>query len=294
MEQNNMKEMSAAINARLFLLFLGIMLMVNALTVSLRNGVGYIRFAAIMEKMVTEGTYPPQTELATEAPEEVSSEALAETLSEASTEVTAQPQMPQTDEEVAVQLLDGGVDYRDLRMMGILSIIQVIAEPIVGFICAVLANRVDKSKITFLAAATLVGVEVVVLAVQFFMGAMRLSSLLYSLIMPLVLLWAARKLRQLAKADPERVYAVLPRDKQRPSRPAGKNQSSAAPAQSGEAAPQTPAGGASAGAGKSLRERAMMHVNEDEPAEEDAFAETVDTEGVGAEVPETEEVEADG
>ncbi len=289
MEQNNMKEMSAAINARLFLLFLGIMLMVNALTVSLRNGTGYLKFADIMEKMVEEGTYPPaQAELASEAPEE----ATTEELSEASTEtgVSAQPQMPQTDEEVAVQLLDGGINPKDLRVMGILCMIQMIAELIVGFICAVLANRVDKSKITFLAAAALIGVEAVVLTVQFVMGAMRLSSLLYSIIMPIVLLWSARKLRQLAKADPKRVYAVLPRDKQKPSGQPGNSQGTGARTPSGAAGSNAAAGGAVSGSGKSLRDRAMMHV-EDEPETEEIKEEEPSAEMIEASDPKAEGTE---
>ncbi len=289
MEQNNMKEMSAAINARLFLLFLGIMLMVNALTVSLRNGTGYLKFADIMEKMVEEGTYPPaQAELASEAPEE----ATTEELSEASTEtgVSAQPQMPQTDEEVAVQLLDGGINPKDLRVMGILCMIQMIAELIVGFICAVLANRVDKSKITFLAAAALIGVEAIVLTVQFVMGAMRLSSLLYSIIMPIVLLWSARKLRQLAKADPKRVYAVLPRDKQRPSGQSGNSRGTGARTPSGAAGSNAAAGGGVSGSGKSLRDRAMMHV-EDEPETEEIKEEEPSAEMIEASDPKAEETE---
>ncbi len=292
MEQNNMKEMSAAVNARLFLLFLGIMLMVNALTVSLRNGTGYLKFSGIMEKMVSEGTYSPaETESLTEA--------AAETSTENTTEVPAEAQMPQTDEEVAQQLLRGGVDYRDLRLMGILCMIQMIAELVVGFICAILANRVDKSKITVFATAALICVEAIVLTVQFTMGAMRLSSLLYSIIMPLVLLWAANKLRQLAKADPERVYAVLPRDKQRPSGQSGNNQGSASRTPSGPASSQTSAGSAVSGSGKSLRDRAMMHVDEDEenreaePDAEESDAGEPEPEEIDVEAPDEEKIETE-
>ena len=301
-QKNNIREMGSAINARLFLLVLGVMLMVNAITVSLRNGLGYVNFAGKMESILQEGfVLEPDTqareEILTEAAsegvsamesvtvesgipetEELSSDAAAVELQEKETAVGAQAPQGQevSDEDVVRNLMEQGVSAQDLRLVGILSLLQAAAELICGAICALLANRVDKSKITLMAVAGLIVIEAIVLTIQFLMGAVTLLSLLYTFLIPLILLWAVLKLRKLAKADPNRIFAVMPR----------KNKASGDQASSQQATDQPKSSAApSPSSGKSLRERAMMHVEEEETEEEEEEEEAAEE----AETPEAEE-----
>lgn len=73
----------------------------------------------------------------------------------------------------------------------------------------------------------------------FLTGLMNFGFLFTAILLPLFMLWGVTRLRKVAKADPERVYAAKPaaRDKSR--------QQSAAPK-------------------KSIRERAAMQAREDE------------------------------
>ena len=98
-------------------------------------------------------------------------------------------------------------------------------------------------------------VECVFLIVLAVKGALMISNLIYSLLLPLVLLWSVFRLRKLAKADPDRIYAVKQnRQPQKPAMPVN-------------SAPK-----------KGLKERAMMSPTEEtdadaaeEPKQEDEF-----------------------
>ena len=257
---DELKDISRAMNARLFLLFVGIMMMVNALSVSFRTGTGLFTLAKTMDTVIAEhpsltDELTAETEAVSEEVLETAKEAATEALStEGTTEAAADGSSDQmSDEERVKGLLAIGMTSDKIRILAVFFIIQAIVELAAGFISILLCNRVDKAKITFTTALVLVGVEIVCLVYEFMQGALMLSSLIYSIVLPLLMLWAANKMRKFAKADPKRVYAVAPGKK----RSKGKSSS-------GE-------NGAS-GADRSLRDRAMMqsdYVSEEDLPEDD-------------------------
>ena len=243
MEQNEkLKEMRMALNARLFLLFIGIMMIVNAVTTTGRNGLSWLNLANMVTEIQTGGT-------ASHIEEETEpSGAMTE-------KVTVSEETELDIETIAAQMEEVGVTADDLKLLGIICLITAAFEAIIGLICALLSNRVDRSKITLSAVILLLVVECVFLIVLAVKGALMISNLIYSLFLPLVLLWSVFRLRKLAKADPDRIYAVKQnRQPQKPAMPVN-------------SAPK-----------KGLKERAMMSPTEEtdadaaeEPKQEDEF-----------------------
>ena len=243
MEQNEkLKEMRMALNARLFLLFIGIMMIVNAVTTTGRNGLSWLNLANMVTEIQTGGT-------ASHIEEETEpSGAMTE-------KVTVSEETELDIETIAAQMEEVGVTADDLKLLGIICLITAAFEAIIGLICALLSNRVDRSKITLSAVVLLLVVECVFLIVLAVKGALMISNLIYSLLLPLVLLWSVFRLRKLAKADPDRIYAVKQnRQPQKPAMPVN-------------SAPK-----------KGLKERAMMSPTEEtdadaaeEPKQEDEF-----------------------
>ncbi len=243
MEQNEkLKEMRMALNARLFLLFIGIMMIVNAVTTTGRNGLSWLNLANMVTEIQTGGT-------ASHIEEETEpSGAMTE-------KVTVSEETELDIETIAAQMEEVGVTADDLKLLGIICLITAAFEAIIGLICALLSNRVDRSKITLSAVILLLVVECVFLIVLAVKGALMISNLIYSLLLPLVLLWSVFRLRKLAKADPDRIYAVKQnRQPQKPAMPVN-------------SAPK-----------KGLKERAMMSPTEEtdadaaeEPKQEDEF-----------------------
>ena len=243
MEQNEkLKEMRMALNARLFLLFIGIMMIVNAVTTTGRNGLSWLNLANMVTEIQTGGTASHIAE------ETEPSGAMTE-------KVTVSEETELDIETIAAQMEEVGVTADDLKLLGIICLITAAFEAIIGLICALLSNRVDRSKITLSAVILLLVVECVFLIVLAVKGALMISNLIYSLLLPLVLLWSVFRLRKLAKADPDRIYAVKQnRQPQKPAMPVN-------------SAPQ-----------KGLKERAMMSPTEEtdadaaeEPKQEDEF-----------------------
>lgn len=243
MEQNEkLKEMRMALNARLFLLFIGIMMIVNAVTTTGRNGLSWLNLANMVTEIQTGGT-------ASHIEEETEpSGAMTE-------KVTVSEETELDIETIAAQMEEVGVTADDLKLLGMICLITAAFEAIIGLICALLSNRVDRSKITLSAVILLLVVECVFLIVLAVKGALMISNLIYSLLLPLVLLWSVFRLRKLAKADPDRIYAVKQnRQPQKPAMPVN-------------SAPK-----------KGLKERAMMSPTEEtdadaaeEPKQEDEF-----------------------
>ena len=243
MEQNEkLKEMRMALNARLFLLFIGIMMIVNAVTTTGRNGLSWLNLANMVTEIQTGGT-------ASHIEEETEpSGAMTE-------KVTVSEETELDIETIAAQMEEVGVTADDLKLLGIICLITAAFEAIIGLICALLSNRVDRSKITLSAVILLLVVECVFLIVLAVKGALMISNLIYSLFLPLVLLWSVFRLRKLAKADPDRIYAVK------------QNKQQQKPAMPVNSAPK-----------KGLKERAMMSPTEEtdadaaeEPKQEDEF-----------------------
>lgn len=252
MEQNDkLKEMKTALNARLFLLFIGIMMVVNAVTSTGRNGLSWLNLAS----MVTEVRSEAETAVTAETEDRTVAETEAAAAENAAGEMEAETELD--IELLATQMDEVGITVGDLRFLGIVCLIVAAFEAIIGMICVLFSNRVDKSKITWRAVITLFVVECLFLIVLFTKGVLMLNNLLNALFLPLVLLWSARKLRKLAKADPTRIYAV--KQEKQPVRQAAKIR-------------QAP--------NKSLKERAMIQAG-DEPDEDQT--ETSEVSGDGQE-----------
>lgn len=232
MEQNDkMKEMKTALNARLFLLFIGIMMVVNAVTSTGRNGLSWLNLASMVTEVRSEArTAETEDQTVTETEAAAAENADGEMETETELDIAL----------LAIQMDEVGITVGDLRFLGIVCLIVAVFEAIIGMICVLFSNRVDKSKITWRAVITLFVVECLFLIVLFTKGVLMLNNLINALFLPLVLLWSARKLRKLAKADPTRIYAV--KQEKQPVRQAA--QTSPAPK-------------------KSLKERAMIHAGDE-------------------------------
>ena len=139
-----------------------------------------------------------------------------------------------------VELLENaGVGSGLLKGIGICFIAVGIWEAVVGFLSVRNSNRVDKSRFSVKLAISLLITEIVMQVILFFTGLMNLGLLFTAIVLPLFLLWGATRLGKVAKADPERKFAVDPARKKSSQ-------------QSQPAAPK-----------KSIRERAAMQARED-------------------------------
>ena len=85
-----------------------------------------------------------------------------------------------------------------------------IWEAVVGFLSVRNSNRVDKSRFSVKLAISLLITEIVIQVILFFTGLMNLVLLFTAIVLPLFLLWGATRLGKVAKADPERKFAVDP------------------------------------------------------------------------------------
>ena len=103
-----------------------------------------------------------------------------------------------------------GITLADLRILGIACIIIAVIRIIAGVICVKFSNRVDRADITFKTVIALTVAEVLYAAVTFFMKALFVGSLLYTILILGALYLGAIRMRKLHKADPERVFAVPP------------------------------------------------------------------------------------
>lgn len=138
-----------------------------------------------------------------------------------------------------VELLENaGVGSGLLKGIGICFIAVGIWEAVVGFLSVRNSNRVDKSRFSVNWPYSLLITEIVA-GLSVFTGLMNLGLLFTAIVLPLFLLWGATRLGKVAKADPERKFAVDPARKKSSQ-------------QSQPAAPK-----------KSIRERAAMQARED-------------------------------
>lgn len=153
-----------------------------------------------------------------------------------------------------VELLEtAGVSSNFLRAAGICFLLVGIYEVVTGFFAVKNSNRIDKSKFTLKMVVSLLIVEVLLQIYLFFTGLMNLGILFTALLLPLFMLWGVTRLRKVAKAEPERVYAV--------------KQASRENARQQAAAPK-----------KSIRERAAMQARLDEDITEVSAEEAEGTE----------------
>lgn len=153
-----------------------------------------------------------------------------------------------------VELLEtAGVSSNFLRAAGICFLLVGIYEVVTGFFAVKNSNRIDKSKFTLKMVVSLLIVEILLQIYLFFTGLMNLGILFTALLLPLFMLWGVTRLRKVAKAEPERVYAV--------------KQASREKARQQAAAPK-----------KSIRERAAMQARLDEDITEVSAEEAEGTE----------------
>ena len=245
-DMEKMKEARTALNARMLLLFAGIMLVLNGIMQTGRNGLGWINMAkSVEEYQMEQGDGGAGTDPETEAvSENAASEPETETVSEAAEEETEFSIGALVD-----QMKEAGVTTGDLKQLGYGNLIAAVFEILCGLICALFANRVDRWKYTLGAVAALLCVEVIYMLFAFSKNAMAISNLIYAILLPLVLLWSALKMRKLAKADPERIYAV----EQQPRNASGRKEQGGS-----QGGAYARGGNAPAPGGRSLRDRAMM------------------------------------
>lgn len=138
-----------------------------------------------------------------------------------------------------VELLEkAGMQSGLLKGIGICFVAVGIWEVIVGLFSVKNSNRIDKSQLSVKMIISLFVAEILMQVLLFVTGLMNLGILFTAIILPLFLLWGATRFRKVAKADPERKFAVDP---------AKKNSAR----QSQPAAPK-----------KSIRERAAMQARE--------------------------------
>ena len=110
-----------------------------------------------------------------------------------------------------VELLENaGVGSGLLKGIGICFIAVGIWEAVVGFLSVRNSNRVDKSRFSVKLAISLLITEIVMQVILFFTGLMNLGSSFYSHCASAVFTWGVHRLGKVAKADPERKFAVDP------------------------------------------------------------------------------------
>lgn len=150
-------------------------------------------------------------------------------------------------EEIVRMMTESGLTVTMAIMMGVCFFLTAIMEMFAGISAVRFANRVDRAFILKKVVFVLLGVEILMQVVLFFMRSLSLGMLFTAIALPLFMLWGVTRLCKLAKADPERVYAVMTeklKEKQRQQDAAANS--------------------------KSLRERAMMKAPEPKRQNEDA------------------------
>ena len=276
---DKLKDAKAAINARMLLLFAGIMLVFNAFMQTGRNGMGWLNMADSVEQYMAEhpegSGAEPETEALLEAAAETPlTEAGAETAMEEAAQTEASSEIAeQSNAETELDIADligqmdaAGIEAKDLRLLGYGNLITAFFEIFCGLLCALYSNRVNRSKYTLGAAITVLVVEIVFMIFAFTKNALVITNLIYAVLLPVVLLWAALKMRKMAKADPERIYAVTPQQGRGGTGAGGRDGGQSASAGTGRNS-----AGTAGGAGRSLRERALMRAadnSEEETSDE--------------------------
>ena len=149
-----------------------------------------------------------------------------------------------------IDLLEtNGLQSSFLMVIGILYMLMAVWEVATGFNCAKNSNRVDRSRFMQKLVVILLVVEVIFQGTAFFLGLSPISLVFSSIVLPLFLLWGVTRLRKVAKAQPDRVYAV----------DNSKNKAKRQAQAQAQAAPK-----------KSIRERAAMQARLEEDSAEAA------------------------
>ncbi len=252
-ETDKLKEIRSALNARLFLLILGVLLILNGVTSTGRQGLAYRNLAAaIDERIVSKEALPDEKEPGSD--DDRKDNAAAE-----GTAAAAEQSVEEQLDSFILQMDEVGMTTGDLRRISVFFLVAAVFEIAVGLICAIFSNRVDRAKITFTAVCILLAVELVFLIYMTMNNGLMLSMLINCLLIPIVLLWSSWRMLKLSKADPSRKYATESR------RTAGPRPEAPSPA------PPAPP--------RSIKDRAMWQTE----AEPSADMQAEDEAGSGAE-----------
>ena len=112
------------------------------------------------------------------------------------------------NQEYQELLATNGLQSSLLMGIGICYLLMAVWEVAVGFNCAKNSNRVDRSRFTKKLVLALLIPEVIFQGTAFFLGLSPISLVFSAIVLPLFLLWGVTRLCKVAKAQPERVYAV--------------------------------------------------------------------------------------
>lgn len=112
------------------------------------------------------------------------------------------------NQEYQELLETNGLQSSLLMGIGICYLLMAVWEVAVGFNCAKNSNRVDRSRFTKKLVLALLIPEVIFQGTAFFLGLSPISLVFSAIVLPLFLLWGVTRLCKVAKAQPERVYAV--------------------------------------------------------------------------------------
>ena len=143
-------------------------------------------------------------------------------------------------EEIVQMLAESDMTITMAVMMGVCFMLTAVMEMFAGISAVRFANRVDRAFLMKKVVFILLGVEVLMEIVLFFMRSLSLGMLFTAIALPLFMFWGVTR--------PDRVYAVMTeklKEKQRQEQAAAN--------------------------GKSLRERAMMKAAEPKPQDSAAW-----------------------
>ena len=153
-ETDKLKEIRSALNARLFLLILGVLLILNGVTSTGRQGLAYRNLAAaIDERIVSKEALPDEKEPGSD--DDRKDNAAAE-----GTAAAAEQSVEEQLDSFILQMDEVGMTTGDLRRISVFFLIAAFFEIGVGLICAIFSNRVDRAKITLSAVSCLMVVEI--------------------------------------------------------------------------------------------------------------------------------------
>ena len=255
-------QLKYAMNTRMFLLIAGILLIFNAVTSNIPYGMRFFAIAQMVSEYEANGG-SGNTEVT--APESVAEgvvsgvESAVESVAEGaasgvesvveSIQENASNSAQNSSQEPDIGALKAdmdklGVTVSDFRKVGVMNIVMGVIRLLVGLLCVVFCNRVDKARLTFIAAIILAVCEVLFAVFLYINRFLGLGSLVYAALITGILLFGAIRMRKLARENPERKFAMEPGQR---------------------------GGGASRPAApkKSIKERAMMGSEADEEEKQD-------------------------
>ena len=239
-------KMKYAMNTRMFLLIAGVLLVFNAVTSTIPYGMRLFAAAQLVSEYDSSGAENQVAEIAgtentgtgsaveevvgtesagtgSAATEAAGAASAAEEIAGTESAVTgsAAEEVVGTDSaasETAPQEIDVaalksdmdklGVSVSDFRRVGVLNIVMAIIRAAIGLLCVVFCNRVDKSRVTFIAAVTLAVCEAIFAVLMYFNRFLGLGSLLYAVLITGVLLVGAIRMRKIARENPDQKLAM--------------------------------------------------------------------------------------